>query len=359
MAKPTQNGIGWKGLKAGDLVDVVAPASKGPMEELEEGVKTLESWGLRVRIQPHLYSPHLLHSNSDLERWTQLKSALLNKESSAIWCVRGGYGSMKLLPKLSKLKKPKHTKVFLGLSDITSLNVFFNQKWKWPVLHAPVLTRVGRGDLPQESMDELKQVLFGTIRELQYPLKPLNAAAEKCKNLMGTLVGGNWTTLMAGLATPYQVRASNSILFLEDVGERGYRLDRYWEQLLQMGFLDQLSGIILGDFTLGDESNGENYVWEVLKERASGYKKPVFCGIPSGHGVIQRVLPLGVSLKLKRRTSVSVSTSTFNFASTSASSLSFTASASAASSVTGNDGIEESNDHAVMAIAPTGILGER
>lgn len=302
MTKPSsKKGIGWKGLKSGDLVDIIAPASKGPMEELEEGVKVLESWGLRVRILPHLYSPHLLHSNSDLERWNQLKSALLNKQSSAIWCVRGGYGSMKLLPKLSKLKKPQHTKAFLGLSDITSLNIFFNQKWKWPVLHAPVLTRVGRGDLPKESMDELKQVLFGTIRELNYSLKPLNAAAENCKSLKGILTGGNWTTLMAGIATPYQVRASKTLLFLEDIGERGYRLDRYWEQLLQMGFLDQLSGIILGDFTLGDEANGENYIWDVLAERAQAYKKPVFSGIPSGHGDIQRVLPLGVSVHLKRQ----------------------------------------------------------
>jgi muramoyltetrapeptide carboxypeptidase len=293
--------LGWNGLQRGDLVDVVAPASQGPLEELEAGIKVIESWGLRVRVSPHLYSPTLLHSNTDQERWNQLKTAILNKESAAIWCVRGGYGSMKLLPQLLKLKKPKHTKIFLGLSDITSLNVFFNQKWKWPVLHAPVLTRIGRGDLPKTSIDELKQVLFGNVSELQYPLTPLNAAAEKCKRLSGNLVGGNWTTLMAGIATSGQLRPAQSILFLEDIGERGYRLDRYWEQLLQMGFLDQLNGIVLGDFTLGDEPDGKNYIWDVLRERASVYKKPIFYGMPSGHGMIQRVLPLGVSIQIKMR----------------------------------------------------------
>ena len=299
-SRPSYLTRGWKALKTGDLVDVVAPASKGPWNELEEGIKILESWGLRVRVSSHLYSPNLLHSNTDLERWNQLKSALLNKESSAIWCVRGGYGSMKLLPKLAKLKKPKHTKIFLGLSDITSLSVYFNQQWKWPVLHAPVLTRIGRGDLPKVSIDELKQVLFGEVSELKYSLKPFNQAADKCKNLSGELVGGNWTTLMSGLATPYQIKAPRTILFLEDIGERGYRLDRYWEQLLQMGFLDKLSGILLGDFTLGDEPDGKNYVWEVLKERTKSFKKPVFYGLPVGHGQIQRVLPLGVSLQLKK-----------------------------------------------------------
>lgn len=292
---------GWPALKPGDLVEVIAPASKGPMNELEAGIQVLESWGLRVRLSLELYSPHLLHSNTDLVRWNHLKFALLNEESSALWCLRGGYGSMKLLPSLAKLKKPKRKKVFLGLSDITSLNVFFNQKWKWPVLHAPVLTRVGRGDLPKDTIEELKQVLFGSIRELSYPLRPINAAAEKSKSIAGTLTGGNWTTLMSGIGTPYQMHPSNSILFLEDVGERGYRLDRYWEQLQQMGFLDQLNGILLGDFTLGDEPDGKNYIWDVLKERAQAYKKPVFSGIPSGHGVIQRVLPLGVPLHLKRQ----------------------------------------------------------
>ncbi len=293
----------WKNLRPGDWVEVIAPASKGPQEELDAGIKVLESWGLRVRISPRLYGPHLLHSNSDLERWHQLKAALTNKETAAIWCVRGGYGSMKLLPQLAKIKKPPGIKTFLGLSDITSLNVFLNQKWKWPVLHAPVLTRVGRGDLPQESLGELKQVLFGQIQTLQYPLHPLNAAAEKCRNLSGTLIGGNWTTLMAGMGTPHQVRAPQSLLFLEDIGERGYRLDRYWEQLLQMGFLDKVSGILLGDFTLGDEPNGQNFIWDILKERASSYKKPVFYGLPVGHGSIQRVLPLGVPLHIQKQSS--------------------------------------------------------
>lgn len=290
----------WRALKRGDRVDVIAPASKGPMDELEQGLKVLESWGLKVRVSPQLFASHLLHSNSDEERWRQLKEALYDSDAAAVWCVRGGYGSMKLLPPLMKLPPPSSVKLFLGLSDITSLNVFFNQQWSWPVLHAPVLTRLGRGDLPPQSINELKQVLFGEVRELHYTLKPLNAAAENVRDWQGSLVGGNWTTLMAGFGTPAQIKGSGVILFLEDIGERGYRLDRHWEQMLQAGLLDQIQGIILGDFTLGDEPDGKNYVWDVLNRRALDYAKPVFAGIPAGHGLIQRVLPLGMPVQVRQ-----------------------------------------------------------
>ena len=291
----------WCPLVPGDVVDVVAPASKCPPHELQAGVRALESWGLKVRVSPQIFGDNLLHAHSEKERWAQLKTALLAKDSSAIWCARGGYGSMKLLPQLAQMKRPAKSKVFLGLSDLTSLMVFFNQKWKWPVLHAPILSRVGRGDLPAASIQELQSVLFGEVGHLNYSLKPLNLLAEKSRHLVGPLVGGNWATIMASLGTPYQLKPKGSILFLEDVGERGYRLDRFWEQLKQARFWDQVEAIVYGDFTEGDEPDGRNLIWDVLKNRAAELKKPVYHGIPAGHGSIQRVLPLGVGMTIKRQ----------------------------------------------------------
>lgn len=300
MSLKTKKLLHWKPLVPGALVDVIAPASRGPQEELEAGIKVLESWGLRVRIPKPMFGESLFHSNSDEERWLQLKRALTAKDSLAVWCVRGGYGSMKLLPPLSRLKPPLKSKIFIGLSDITSLNIFLNQKWNWPVLHAPILTRVGKGDLPPASIEELKQILFGYKKEIQFELTPINAQAQRLKSLQAPIYGGNWVTLMAGAATLFQIKTKNSILFLEDAGERGYRLDRLWEQCLQMGLFKEIKALILGDFTLGDEPDGKNYVWEALKRRAQELKKPVFCGLPAGHGLIQRPLPLGPHLKIKR-----------------------------------------------------------
>jgi muramoyltetrapeptide carboxypeptidase len=289
---------GWEPLRPGAIVDVVAPASKCSLEELNAGVKVLESWDLQVRVSPDIFGENLLHAQDDKIRWQQFRKALLAKDSSVIWCARGGYGSMKLLPSLAKMKKPSHSKLLVGLSDITSLNVFLNQKWKWPVLHAPILSRVGRGDLPSDSMDELKQILFGEKAEVAYDLKPMNQKAKTIRLVKGPLVGGNWATMMAGLATPFELRPRGTILFLEDVGERGYKLDRFWEQLSQMKFLDKVSAIIFGDFTEGNEPNGTSLMWEVLRLRAEAFHKPVYCGIPAGHGSIQRALPLGLEMQI-------------------------------------------------------------
>jgi muramoyltetrapeptide carboxypeptidase len=251
-------------------------------------------------VSPNLFANNLLHSNSEKERWSQLKAALLAKDSSAIWCARGGYGSMKLLPMLAKMRKPARSKVLLGLSDITSLMVFLNQKWKWPTLHAPILSRIGRGDLPTTTIEELKSVLLGQTEKLDYSLTALNVAAEKTKTLSGSFVGGNWAVIMANLGTPYQLKPKGCILFLEDVGERGYRLDRFWEQLQQMNFWKDISAVVFGDFTEGDEPDGKNLIWDILKMRAQELKKPVYFGVPAGHGQIQRVLPLGVPVEIRK-----------------------------------------------------------
>jgi muramoyltetrapeptide carboxypeptidase len=278
------------------------------MDELNAGVKTLESWGYQVRIPKDLFGKHWTHSHSDEVRFQHLKDALYS-DSSAIWCVRGGYGSLKLLPFLSKLKKPKQCKLFLGLSDITSLHLFFNQRWGWPTLHSPIITRLGIGNLPSRSINELKKIISGKVIDQKFNLKPLNFMAKQAKKISGIIVGGNFVTLMASIGTPYQWRAKDSILFLEDVGERAYRLDRLWEQLEQTGLLSQAKAVVFGDFTDTEELNGKSYLSHFFEDRAKASKLPIYFGLPVGHGPIQRTLALGVNAvitdqKLKLQTGV-------------------------------------------------------
>lgn len=311
----------WLPVVDGAIVDVIAPASKCSVEELKKGLQFLESWGLRPRLSDEIFGESLLHAQSDQERWFQFQKALLAKDSSVIWCARGGYGSMKLLPKLQKMKRPQKPKLLVGLSDITSLHVFLNQEWGWPTLHAPILSRMGRGDLPPSTHHEIHQILFGQVSSVTFSIEPFNPRAHEIKKLQGEIFGGNWTTLMANVGTPFSLQSSGSsgglskgsasvsrkaergagrILFLEDVGERGYRLDRFWEQWEQAGFWKDIQAVIFGDFTEGDEPNGTNTIWEVLKTRASQFKKPVYRGLPTGHGIIQRPLPFGTPAELIR-----------------------------------------------------------
>lgn len=291
----------WQALKPGDIIDVVAPGYSCSLQELENGVREIESWGFRVRFDKKILSPVSFHSNSDQERFRQLKNALTNKQSKAVWCLRGGYGSNRLLPWLDQIEKPTQTKLFIGLSDITSLHVFLNQKWNWATIHGPLVDRIGKKLLSPEHKDEIIRLVMGQNIEVRLNgLQPMNKSALKIKELNGKIIGGNLTVLQSSLGTPYSVKLMNKFLFIEDLGERGYRVDRMLEQLLQTGILKQCLGILIGDFTGGDEPNGENRVWEALDRFADLHTLPLWKGVQSGHGAIQRPLPLNVDARLTR-----------------------------------------------------------
>jgi muramoyltetrapeptide carboxypeptidase len=297
----------WSVLQSDDQIDIVAPASKCPRVDLDWGVMKLNELGFRSRVPRNIFGDHILHAHQDEVRAEQLYEALSSQDSKAVWCVRGGYGSMKLLPFLKKQKIPKTSKVFLGLSDITSLHVFLNQVWGWPTLHAPILSRIGAGNLPASSTQELFKVLGGKQSEVVFKKlkflgsKSLNDSLGN-KKITGILKGGNLKTLLASLGTPYELEYKNAIVFLEDVGERGYCIDRMVEQLIQSQRIQGCLAIVLGDFTEGNEPDGKSIIskiWQIRAiELAEKFQIPVFSGIPAGHGRIQRVLPLGVPAQL-------------------------------------------------------------
>ncbi|MFS4459870.1 S66 peptidase family protein [Bdellovibrio sp. HCB2-146] len=283
----------WKFFKESDVIDAISPGYPSPAEEIEGSRKFLLKWKLVPRIPKNLIKPHFLHSNEDEERFQFLKNALEAKDSRVIWCLRGGYGSNRLLPMMAKMKKPKEVKLLIGLSDVTSLQTFIIQEWGWPVFHSPILDRMGRGVVPPRDEKELHRIFFGQQTEVEFKkLKPLNDAAKKVRNLKSKIVGGNLTTLQSSMGTPWQINADNKLLFLEDWGERGYRIDRMLEQFRQGGVLKKCHGILLGDFLGGAEpATGKNNFNKVFKRWADDLDIPVFSGMQAGHGTIQRPIP--------------------------------------------------------------------
>ncbi|MBY0414117.1 MAG: LD-carboxypeptidase, partial [Bdellovibrionales bacterium] len=202
----------WKFFQEGDIIDAISPGYASGKEDIENSRKFLYSWKLEPRIPKNLIEPHFLHSNDDGKRFHFLKKAIEAKDSHAIWCLRGGYGSNRLIPMLAKLKKPKNAKLVIGLSDVTSLHSFFIQEWNWPVLHAPILDRMGKGvSLPRHEK-ELKDLLFGKKTEIEFKsLKPMNSAAKNIKTLKSKIVGGNLTVLQSSMGTPWQINADRSL----------------------------------------------------------------------------------------------------------------------------------------------------
>lgn len=291
----------WLYFKEHDIVDVVAPGYPSQRHELEGARDFLLKWKLTPRIPEGLIKPHFLHANEDEERFAFLKSAIQSKDSNAIWCLRGGYGSNRLLPMLAKMKKPKEPKLLIGISDITSLHTFFIQEWGWSTLHAPLLDRLGRKLVAPKHEKELHRILFGQDLEVDFKkLKPLNHAAMKVKTLKSKIVGGNLTVLQSTMGTPWQIRADHSLLFLEDLGERGYRIDRMLEQFRQAGVFKKCHGVILGDFIGGEEpSTGKNNFDLVFKRWAQDLDIPLFKGLEAGHAQVQRPVPFNTPCTLR------------------------------------------------------------
>lgn len=287
----------WEVLKKGDIVEVVAPASQCSDDELKSAMDAVKSMGLIPRLPEHVFGEHPIFSHDDKHRFEFLKSALLSKDSKAIWCLRGGYGSIRLLPLLAKLKKPKAPKLFVGLSDISTLHNFLNQNWKWPTIHGPML-----GTFSQRSLEERKEIIdlvFGKNEEVVFrDLQPLNSFAEKKKKIVGPVTGGNLMTVQSSQGTPWEFHAKNAIVFLEEVNERGYRLDRLLVSLQQSGYFKKATAVVLGDFLGGDEADGENFVEVVIQQFAKEVKIPVLRGLKSGHGPLRRPVPFATKAKL-------------------------------------------------------------
>ncbi len=276
-------------LRAGDLIEIIAPGSHTLPENLEKGVKVLRSWGYRVSFDENLLRPELFLSDTDENRFKSFSKAMNNPESKAVWCLRGGYGSIRLLPMIEKMQVPKIKKLLIGLSDICSLHVLLNQKWNFPTLHGPLLDRLALNILSPENIYEVRQVLENPNYVTAFEnLVPINKAAKKTKTVKARIVGGNLMVVTSTLGTSTQLKTADRILFLEELAERSYRIDRCLQQMMQAGLFKKVKAVVFGDFTNCDEPNKDNHVAQVLESFFRTLNIPAFKGVQSGHDKIQR-----------------------------------------------------------------------
>jgi muramoyltetrapeptide carboxypeptidase len=286
-------------LRPGDIVDVVAPGFRCSPESLEAGIAFLRRLGLTPRAPRTIFGADLLCANSDRVRFEHFRRALGTPDSRCVWCIRAGYGAIRIVEKLMRLAPPTHRKLFVGYSDATTLHYFLNHHWGWPTLHGPLLDRLGAGTMRGDELDELKAVLLGGQRQVQFAgLTPLNAAARRRQIVRSKVFGGNLTVLQTTLGTALQ-RRPRQILFLEDVGERGYRVDRMLQHLSQAGALRNVKAVVFGAFEGGREPDGRTLVPQVLQRFAREQRFPVVMGMAAGHGEHQRPVFFGTAAELR------------------------------------------------------------
>ncbi|MDQ8039077.1 MAG: LD-carboxypeptidase [Rickettsiella sp.] len=285
----------WQPLTKGASIDIIAPAGGCEWNTLDQVKTLLKNWGLKPRISSNLFGDDLLCANTDEERFAQLKKALFNSESRAIWCLRGGYGCTRLIPELLKLKAPEANKLFIGFSDITALHLFLQQKWYWQTLHGPSANQVAYESIDSACTNELKKIIFGELKQLTFSLLPLNKITN-FSTLIAPITGGTLTLIQTSLGTPWQIDAKNKILFFEEVNEPAYRIDRMLQHLQQSGLFQQVKAILFGDFTFTAKSSShapDHLIQFILKRFAKAQPFPVL-NIPGiGHGKTNRSLPLG------------------------------------------------------------------
>lgn len=288
---------------------IIAPGMAFDSKELKTSVNILKSWGMTIDVPQNLISrEHPVSANSEKQRWLHLEEAI-HGPCDIIWAARGGYGSLHLIKYLSKLKKPKKQKLLIGFSDITTLHQFFNGQWGWNSLHGPHVDKLYHLDAYRQG--EFKKILSGKKKQLEFSLKPLNKSAQSVKLIKSSVVGGNLITTQATFGTPWQIQTKNRILFLEDIGERGYKVDRVLEHMSLLGFLKSAKAIIFGPFVGGEEPGGKkSKVDAVIQHFAQNSSIPVFRGINSGHIPQSKILPFGTSAVLQSH-KISVSTGIF------------------------------------------------
>lgn len=301
----------WKHLKKGDKIYLIATSGKLSQEKLENAKKYIENLGFTPKVSPQIFGDHPLYAHSKEIRFKNLLEALNDKESKAIWCLRGGAGATHLIPLLHQEEKPETEKLFIGFSDITCLHIFFSQNWGWTPIHGPCLSQVAEKDVAKESVDLLNNLIMGQSKDFSLEdLRPLNEAARLKGKIEASLVGGNLSLVQCSLGTIWQLETKNKLLFLEDIGEAVYRTLERLEHLKQNGLFEECLGLVLCDFSFKEEDPSEEEIYTKEFDRwASTMNIPVLRTKKIGHGKDNIPVSVGggVCLALGDRASLKIS----------------------------------------------------
>jgi muramoyltetrapeptide carboxypeptidase len=286
-------------LKAGDTVAIVAPSGilKNREREIQQADSLLRSWNLNVLIGDHVFSKADHFAGTDYERCMDFQNAMDNPQVSAIWCARGGYGTVRILDKLDYKKFKENPKWIIGYSDITALhNQVHNEGFE--SIHALMCVSLTK-DLNEieQSLDTFKSAIFGNPKNYTLEGSKYNKVGE----VTGQLVGGNLTMLHTMLGSDESIDTSGKILFIEEIGEYKYHIDRMLQSMKRAGYFDNCAGLVVGDMS---KLRKNTTLWgtsieQLILDALSEYNFPIAFNMPAGHEKDNRALILGRVIKLK------------------------------------------------------------
>lgn len=293
-------------LSPGDTLGIIAPASAPPdPKAVDRAVDVLKHLGFRIKLAPNVHKHHGFLAGTDRERASDLMRMFTDKKVDAVLCVRGGYGTARLLPLLDYKIIATNPKIFCGFSDITSLHSAFLTKAKLVSFHGPMLVSdFASGELPEFTVKSFLETLSGQRTGLGVGYSGKTVKVLHRGVARGRLVGGNLAVLCTLLGTPWMPTLKGRILFIEDIGELPYRFDRMLTQLLNCGLLQQVAGVAIGlnadceDPKAKAATEYRQSLEDVLRERLLPLKIPVVMGLPFGHVPHNGTLPVGIKAEL-------------------------------------------------------------
>lgn len=285
-------------LKPGDTIGITCPAGYMSYEKAATCIATLQHWGYKVKVGKTLGSESANYfSGSDEERLAEFQRFLYDDDVKAILCARGGYGCSRIIDKLNFKKFRKRPKWIIGFSDVTVFHAHIYSNYKTASLHAPMAAAFNEEGFNNEYVKSLKNALEGKKTKYTVPVHEFNRKGEA----VGELVGGNLSLLVHVNGTISDIKTKGRILFLEDIGEQLYSIDRMLLGLKRAGKLEKLAGLIVGGFTDTKDTDRPfgKTVYELINELVKDYDYPVCFGFPVSHSKENYALKVGVGHKLK------------------------------------------------------------
>lgn len=313
-------------------VGVVAPSAPAPLVELEIGATRLMNEGFEVYFHPQVKRVDGLFAGSDTERALALLDYAFDPDLQVVWAARGGYGAVRILPFLDEITTKvgiPEPKLLVGFSDTTILLEYVRTKWGWRTIHGPMPATFHIERVKGADWKRFTDLLSGDAYGFQFNLKPMyrpeSFGASSGETITGEVVGGNLAMIHSVVGTPYALDLEGKILFLEEIGEAPYRMDRMVQSLLLTRALDGVRAIVLGTFTDCKDSSPQVYasapkgkqkpklkpLRRTLSEQQAlevifgdlgeALNIPVFYGLPVGHGNGAGAIELGIRAELSAK----------------------------------------------------------
>lgn len=277
-------------LETDDTIGIIAPAGPVYRDEIKPAISILHKKGFHTLLSPNMYKKKGYLAGSDEARLEDLHSMFSDNRVKAIFCARGGYGTIRLLDRINYELIARNPKIIAGYSDITALLFAIFKKTRLTSLHGPVLRNLAHDR--KNTLDGLLDQA-SSVSPMAFDLS--DGTALKKGKASGRLLGGNLSLISCLTGTPFMPPMKGAILFIEDKGEPLFRIDRMLNHLRLAGIIDDLSGLIAGSFSNCGDIKDIN---KLLKDITSGLDIPVISGLQVGHGPVNKTIPIGIKAEM-------------------------------------------------------------